>query len=93
MTDLRNCVEVITEMMSLVPPDRLEFLAILDWCKEAAKFQPADNTEQWDRTLVALQKYCRTPHEDWEFSIWSIFTTLTVDQIKAQIANTTMRNN
>ncbi len=86
MMPRRNCAAVIQVMMDLIPKDKSEFLTALQWNLEDAAYKPPEETLQWERTGYTLSKYIPIPEEDWEFQVVSVFTTESIDSIRAKVA-------
>lgn len=79
----RNCCEVIRKMIEKIPEEHLEFIKALQWNYEDASYKAPEETLQWTRTMQTLQEHIPNPQQDWEYEILSIFTTKSVDQLKA----------
>lgn len=79
----RNCCEVIRKMIEKIPEEQLEFIKALQWNYEDASYKAPEETLQWTRTMQTLQEHIPNPQQDWEYEILSIFTTKSVDQLKA----------
>ena len=79
---MRNCVEVITKMILLIPEDKVELIEALEWNKEDASYKAPEETLQWLRTSETLQKFITKPTEDWEFEVLSEFTTKSIQELK-----------
>lgn len=81
----RDCSEVISKMLEKIPTDKVELIKDLEWNKEDAKYKAPEETLQWKRTMETLQKHIPPPPtEDWQFEVLSIFTTKSVEELKAQ---------
>ena len=84
----RNCCEVINQMLEKIPADKVEFIKDLEWNYEDASCKAPEETIQWDRTSRTLIKHMsEIPKEDWEIEVFSIFSMLSVEQIKKEIKN------
>lgn len=83
----RNCQEVITQILELVPADKLDFIKDLQWNFEDAGYKAPEETLQWERTMYTLMKHIPIPSADWEFEVLSIFTTRPIDQVRLEFAN------
>lgn len=81
----RNCVEVINQMLVHIPSDKKELIKALEYNKVDASIKAPEEVIQWHRTSQTLQEYIQKPIEDWEFMVLSIFSTMTIDEIKRSI--------
>ena len=79
----RIYIDVIRQMLGKIPIDKTEFIKDLEWNLEDAKYKAPEENLQWIRTHTTLIEHIPTPKEDWEFEVISIFTTLTIDHLKA----------
>lgn len=73
-------------MLEKIPPTEVNFIKDLGWNMEDSFYKPPEETLQWDRTMVTLQKYIHQPKEDWEWEVLSIFTTNTIEELKQKFA-------
>ena len=89
----RKCTEVIKAMLELVPETEIKLIKDLNYnLKEAALKEPG-NTIQWEKTSSNIRFHLRTPTEDWHFEVLSIFSGMSVEQIKAEVEKVPTRNN
>lgn len=79
----RNCCEVINQMIDKTPTEKIELLKALKWNFEDASYKAPEENIQWERTMNTLIKHIPKPKLDWEFEVLSIFTTKSVDELKA----------
>jgi len=79
---IRNCCDVIRDMINEIPVDCEDFIKELNWNYEDASYKAPEETIQWKRTSETLGKYITIPIEDWEFRVCSIFTTKSVEELK-----------
>lgn len=79
----RNCQEVIASMIEKIPSEKTEFIRDLQWNFKDAGYKAPEETLQWNRTQQTLVAHIPKPKEDWEFEVLSIFTTRSVDELKA----------
>jgi len=82
---MRNCCQVIHQMMEKIPTDKIDFIKDLQWNYEDASFKAPEETLQWYRTQSTLIKHIPQPKEDWEFEVLSIFTTKSVEDIRMAV--------
>jgi len=82
MEKVRNCCLVIKQMIQEVPLTEKEFIKELEWNFEDARYKAPEQKLQWQRTQKTLIYHIPKPTEEWEFKVLSIFTTMTVDEIK-----------
>jgi len=80
----RDCCQVISKMIEKIPEDKTELLKDLNWNLEDASYKAPEETLQWERTQNTLIKHFPEPKEDWEFELLSIFTTVSVEDLKKQ---------
>jgi hypothetical protein len=85
MEKRRNCCLVIGAMLLEVPKTETELIKDLDWNFEDASYKAPEETLQWERTQQTLIKHIPKPKEEWQFKVLSIFTTMTVDEIKKAV--------
>lgn len=78
----RICSEVIVEMIKHIPKDKKELLEDLEWNYEDASYKAPEEFTQWYNTMTTLQKHFPDPKENWEFEVLSIFTTLSIEDLK-----------
>ena len=78
----RNCCLVIQEMLHKIPLDKTELIKDLEWNLDDASYKAPEDTLQWVRTQQTLIKHIPEPSEDWEYEVISIFTTLSIEEIK-----------
>lgn len=83
MKQPRNCGVIITAMIDKIPKEETEFLKDLQWNKDDASYKAPEETIQWERTMATLQKHIVKPKENWHWEVLEIFTTRTIDQLKA----------
>lgn len=83
----RDCVKIIEEMLSIIPESEEELIIKLLFNKTDAMYKAPEETIQWVRTSETLQYHIPIPKEEWEFKVLSIFTTLSIEQIKSQTGN------
>jgi len=81
----RECTSVITQMIGKIPSDKVELLKDLKWNYEDASYKPLEENLQLIRTSNTLYKHIPIPKEDWEFEILSIFTTMSIDELKQEV--------
>jgi hypothetical protein len=87
MENRRDCCEVIVKMVEKIPNDNVDLLKDLAWNYEDATYKAPEETIQWSRTMETLIKYIDNPTHDWQFEVWSIFTTKPIEQLKKEIAH------
>jgi len=79
---MRNCCQIINQMIEKIPTDKTVFIKDLQWNYEDAAYKAPEETLQWYRTQSTLIKHIPQPKEDWEFEVLSIFTTKSVEDIR-----------
>lgn len=83
---MRNCCQVINQMIEKIPADREDFIKDLQWNYEDASYKAPEETLQWHRTQQTLMKHiAMPPKENWEFEVLSIFTTQPVALIRQTV--------
>jgi len=87
LSKMRNCCEIIRQMIEKIPTDKTEFIKDLQWNYEDASYKAPEETLQWHRTQSTLIKHITKPSEDWEFEVLSIFSTIPVDDIRMEVQN------
>lgn len=78
----RDCCQVITQMLEKIPVTEEVFIKDLQWNYEDASFKAPKENTQWIKTHQTLFKHIPVPKKDWEFEVLSIFSTMTIDEIK-----------
>lgn len=81
----RNCCEVISQMLEKVPASETSLREDLEWNKEDASFKAPEEDIQWIRTSLTLRKHIGKPTEEWHFEVLSIFTTLSIEDLKSSV--------
>lgn len=74
--------------MEKIPSEKTELLKDLNWNFDDAIYKAPEETLQWERTMGTLMKHIPKPTEEWEFEVLSIFTTKSIEQLKATFQNT-----
>lgn len=87
LSKMRNCCEIIRQMIEKIPTDKTEFIKDLQWNYEDASYKAPEETLQWRRTQSTLIKHIAKPSEDWEFEVLSIFSTIPIDDIRREVQN------
>lgn len=82
----RNCVQVIDQIIDKIPSHYYSTLekALID-AREFAGWRPPEETVQWKNLQEVLLKFIYPPTTDWHYEIWSIFSTVPVEEIKRSI--------
>lgn len=80
----RNCQGVITQILAKIPADKTELIADLKWNHEDAGYKAPEETLQWHNTHATLLKHIPIPIADWEFEVVSIFSMLTVEELRGR---------
>ena len=78
----RDCQEVIKQMLEVIPKDKSQLRDALLWNYHDAEYKPPEETIQWERTSLTLQKFIPDPMADWEWEVLSIFTTRSIEELK-----------
>lgn len=81
----RNCCQVISEMITKIPADKVELIKDLEWNLDDASYKAPEETIQWERTQQTLIKHFDSPTEDWEFEVLSIFTTQPISELRGSV--------
>lgn len=80
----RLCTQVIRKMLEVLPEDQGAFRLDLEWNLEDAAYKAPEQKIQWARTHSTLVKHIPgPPTEKWQFELLSIFTTKSVEELKA----------
>ena len=85
MEKRRNCLEVIEQMLQIIPLDERLFRSALEWNKADSFYTPPEETIQWERTGSTLRNYIPVPKKEWEFQILSIFSTIPIEELKESL--------
>ncbi|AGO49435.1 hypothetical protein Phi4:1_gp022 [Cellulophaga phage phi4:1] len=85
MKKRRNCCVVISEMITNIPTTEIALIKDLEWNLDDASYKAPEDTLQWTRTQSTLIKHIPKPVKDWHFKVVSIFTTLSIEDIKKHI--------
>jgi len=95
---MRNCCEVINQMLAFIPSDKTEFIKDLQQNHYDASFNAPEDALQWHRTMRTLLKHIpieknNLEKDDWEFEVLSIFTTKSIDELKEYFQTIRFKNN
>ena len=82
----RDCTKVITAMLMVVPEAKTELKKALEWNFNDAQYKAPEENIQWHRTMQTLVKHIPAPAQDWEFTVLSIFTMRTVEELRRVVA-------
>ena len=82
---MRNCCEVIREIISYVPLNKMDLIKDLEWNYNDAIYKAPEETKQWFNLQETLMEHITVPKEEWEFQIYSIFSTVPIEDIKNEI--------
>ena len=82
----RDCTKVIAAMLIVVPATKPEFRKALEWNLDDANYKAPEENLQWHRTMKTLEKHIPAPAQDWEFTVLSIFTLRTVEELRRVVA-------
>jgi len=87
----REITDVVDQIKTLVPQDKIEFIGRLDWVyQDACCRPPEDRRRSWEYLQQCLLKFIGLyPNEDWQFQVLSVFSTVTVEEIKEDVARLT----
>lgn len=80
MSKQRSIVEIIDEMLGVIPASETEFIAQLDLLVQAIQAVPQSETAvgkkiwkfQWDRLGDICEQYVGTPSKPWHFQLASV---------------------
>ena len=78
----RICHEVIDAMIALIPKKESVFIEMLESEREDAVYKSIEETTQWTRLAIVVNSFINPAIQDWEFLVLSIFTTLSVEELK-----------
>lgn len=78
----RDCQSVILQIKDKIPESKVELLKDLQWNFEDAAYKAPEETLQWERTAMTLQKHIPKPIENWEFEVISIFTVAPIEELR-----------
>lgn len=78
----RNIRTTIQEMLQETPKVNLEFRIRLAKISDASLYAaPELQWLSWQKLQDAVLDYLGDPKEEWEYKVWSIFTTKPVEEI------------
>lgn len=84
----RICYEVIDAMIALIPKEETLFIEMLESERGDSLYKSIEETSQWTRLAIVVKSFINpSPIHDWEFLVLSVFTTLSVEELK-EIENT-----
>lgn len=84
---MRNCNEVINQIIAKIPSDKTDFIEDLEWIRVDYIYKAPEETLHWTQTSGILICNIPKPKEDWEFEVLSIFTTKSINEIKEHFQN------
>ena len=82
MENRRMCHQVIDQMLDKIPEDKVEFINDLKESRRNNIFHAPEQVLQWRDVQSILEEHIVRPTENWEYEVLSIFTRMTVSELK-----------
>lgn len=80
---MRNLIEVIDEMLKVIPKDEGILRGNLEYCKDSQAYRAPEDMIGWKIIHEILSKTIFPVKEDWQWEVWSIWSTKSVEELKA----------
>jgi len=71
----------------LIPSSEENLINDLKINYENSLIKAPEDRVQWDKTHEILVKYLLNPTKEWEFEVWSVFTTTPKEKLKKIISS------
>lgn len=85
---MRKCNDVIKQMLHKIPESEAPLIeALTDVTQFDMSYQPPESVIQFEIVQDILADFIPQPTEDWEFEILSIFTTLSIEDLRKLVTN------
>lgn len=84
---MRNIVEIINNIIDHIPTENNELLImhLISVADDSAYRAPELKCMSWVDLSQELNEYIGEPKEEWHFVVFSILTTLSVEQLKQEL--------
>ena len=85
---MRNLIALIDEMLAEIPPTEKHLIESLKDIQDSQRYRGPEDMLGWMMVSEELQNLNLKPEsENWKYKICSIFSTMTVEEIKKHINN------
>lgn len=85
---MRNLIRLIDEMLRVIPEKETTLIYSLKDIQDSQKYRAPEDMLGWQLVSEELQNLnLNLRSAKWKFEICSIFSTLTIDEIKAELRN------
>lgn len=81
----RDIKNVIDRMLTHVPKEEKGLKYRLLAQKEDAVFTAPENPIRWEKVSEILEDEIKYPEYNWQFEVLSIFTTLSIEELKGHV--------
>ena len=85
---MRKLVDVINEMIEVIPIKNAEFISELERIKlDQIQWTAPESMVRWEEVSYTLEDYLYNPKpiEEWHFKVLSIWSTVSVEEIKREL--------
>lgn len=86
---MRNLKDVINEMLKVIPEDEINLIDALKDVRNDQIYRAPEDTIGWELVSEELQSIpLNSNSEYWKFKIFSIFSTMSIEDIKKELTIT-----
>ena len=83
---MRNLKDVINEMLNIIPKDEIYLISALKNIRNDQIYRAPEDTVGWELVSEELQSInLDFNSEYWKFKIFSIFSTMSIEDIKKEL--------
>lgn len=83
---MRNLKDVINEMLKVIPENEIHLISSLEKIKKDQIYRAPENTVGWELVSEELELIdLDLDSEYWKFKIFSIFSTMSIEDIKKEL--------
>lgn len=80
---MRNLIEVIDEMLKVIPENEEVLRNDLEYHRDSQSYKAPEDMIEWKLTHKTLSEAMFPVKEDWQWEVWSIWSTKSVEELKA----------
>lgn len=81
---MRDLSKVLNDILNVIPKPEEDLIISLCKIRESVRYSAPELIGMWwDEVHSILMSYItENPIQDWQYEVWSIFTTKSVDELK-----------
>lgn len=81
---MRDLSKVISDILEVIPKPEEDLIISLCKIRESVRYSAPELINMWwnETHSVLIDCITENPTQDWEYKVWSIFTTKSVDELK-----------